>query len=268
MGCIPIHDDLRQYRWGSLALAALGHATQPVNIVWALLTLLGLNTFSLLLWSVMLLSPTASGGRFALLWPWLTRKLARGPEMGLAVQAWWSVWSQAQATRWILSLGTHLIWLNILLAAALVMLFTLSTRQYDFVWETTVLSPDFFIRTIGWLSVIPHWFGFAVPDSESIRMSGSVVANNHDALRRLWSEWLLGCLTVYGILPRFFLGLLSGLIVAKRRSRISPDLSSPYYEALIKKMSPNALEPEGRNPGEMTREGDRNADHIWTTKIY
>lgn len=251
---------------GSLALAALGQATQPVNIVWALLTLLGLNTFSLLLWSVMLLSPTASGGRFAQLWPWLTRKLARGPEMGLAVQSWWSVWRQAHATRWILSLGTHLIWMNILLAAALVMLFTLSTRQYDFVWETTVLSSDFFVRTIGWLSVIPHWFGFVIPDSESIRMSGSVAANNNEVLRRLWSEWLLGCLTVYGILPRFFLGLLSGLIVAHRRSLINPDLTSPYYEAILKKMSANEIEPEGRKPGDATEGRSSDVGHIWTTK--
>ena len=251
---------------GSLALAALGNTTQPVNLVWALLTLLGFNTFSLLLWGVMLLSPTASGGRFAQLWPWLTRKLARGPEMGLAVQAWWSVWRQAHATRWILSAGTHLIWLNILLAAALVMLFTLSTRQYDFVWETTVLSSDFFVQTIGWLSVIPHWFGFAIPDSESIRMSGSVSANNTETLRHLWSEWLLGCLVVYGILPRVLLGLLSGLIVMHRRSRINPDLSAPYYEAIIKKMSPNELEPEGRKPDDPPEDRNSHVDHIWTTK--
>ena len=34
----------------SMALTALGTGTQPVNIVWALLSLLGLNILSLILW--------------------------------------------------------------------------------------------------------------------------------------------------------------------------------------------------------------------------
>lgn len=251
----------------SLALAALGHALQPVNIVWALLTLLGLNIFSLILWCVMLLSPTASGGRFAQLWPWLTRKLARGPDMGLAVQAWWSVWRQADATRWILSVGTHLIWMTILLSAAVTLLFTLSTRQYDFVWETTVLSSDFFVQSIRWLSIIPHWFGFAVPDSESIRLSGSVSTNNPEALRLLWSGWLLGCLAIYGVLPRAFLALVSFVIVAHRRSRISPDLSSPYYVAVIQRMSHTTLEPEGNKPDFILPEDSKNdTNPVWNTK--
>jgi hypothetical protein len=235
---------------GSLALAALGNSTQPVNIVWALLTLLSLNVFTLLVWCLMLFSPTASGGRLAQLWPWLTRKLARGPDMGLAVQAWWSVWHQAQATRWILSLGTHLIWMIILLAAALTMLFTLSTRQYDFVWETTVLSPDIFVQWIGRLGVIPHWFGFAVPDTESIRSSGSVSSTDTEALRRLWSEWLLGCLLVYGVLPRTLLSIVSALIIVSRRVRIKPDLASPYYVAILNKMPSSELLAHDNAPPE------------------
>jgi hypothetical protein len=82
--------------------------------------------------------------------------------MGLAVQAWWSVWHQAQATRWLLSTGTHLIWMTLSVAATVTLLLALSTKQYDFVWETTVLSSEVFVRGIGYLSVVPQWFGFAV----------------------------------------------------------------------------------------------------------
>jgi hypothetical protein len=220
----------------SSAFATLGNGSQPVNIVWALLSLLGLNFLSLIIWIVTLLSPTASGGRLAQLWPWLTRKIARGPDIGLAVQAWWSVWHHAHATRWLLSAGTHLIWMILLLAATAATLFALSTGQYDFVWETTVLSSEVFVKGVGRLAVIPQWLGFPVPDPELVRASSSVSHSSADVTRRLWSGWLLGCLIIYGVLPRFFLWLLSTFIVLRRRAHIEPDLTSPYYVAVLSRM--------------------------------
>lgn len=220
----------------SSAFATLGNGTQPVNIVWALLSLLGLNLLSLIIWCITLLSPTATGGRLAQLWPWLTRKLARGPDMGLAVQAWWSVWHQARATRWLLSTGTHLIWMTLLLAATGATLFALSTRQYDFVWETTVLSPDVFVNWVGWLAVIPQWFGFTVPDAEIVRTSTLVSQHDAEIARRLWSGWLVGCLVIYGVLPRVVLSLVCSLIVVRRRAHIKPDLLSPYYVAVLSRI--------------------------------
>jgi hypothetical protein len=232
----------------SSAFAALGNGTQPVNIVWALLSLLGLNFLSLIIWCVTLLSPTASGGRLVQLWPWLTRKIARGPDIGLAVQAWWSVWHQVRATRWLLSTGTHLIWMIFLLAASGATLFALSTRQYDFVWETTVLSSEVFVNGVGRLAVIPQWLGFPVPDPELVRASGSVAQNSADVTRRLWSGWLLGCLIIYGVLPRFFLWLMSTYIVMKRRARIKPDLTSPYYVAVLNRMRSTTLQSTDAPP--------------------
>ena len=256
----------------SMALTALGQGAQPVNIVWALVALLGLNVLSLILWCLALLSPTASGGRLAQLWPWLTRKLARGPNMGLAVQAWWSVWHQARATRWLLSTGTHLIWMSITLMAAVTMLLVLSTRQYDFVWETTVLSSEVFVKWIGYLSVLPQWFGFAVPDSETVRASGSLTQHGAEIARRLWSEWLLACLLIYGFLPRLFFALLSGFFIIQRLSRVGPDLSSPYYLSVLSRMPSFERQAEGIRPaGSVITKGLEpqhpeskvwNADHI------
>ncbi len=232
----------------SSAFAALGNGTQPVNIVWALLSLLGLNFLSLIIWCVTILSPTASGGRLAQLWPWLTRKIARGPDIGLAVQAWWSVWHQARATRWLLSAGTHLIWMILLLAASAATLLALSTRQYDFVWETTVLSSEVFVQGVGRLALIPQWLGFPVPDPELVRTSGSVSQNSADVTRRLWSGWLLGCLIIYGVLPRFFLWMASTYIVLNRRAHIELDLTSPYYVAVLNRMRANNLHSSDTPP--------------------
>jgi hypothetical protein len=251
----------------SMALTALGTGTQPVNIVWALISLLGLNILSLILWCLALLSPTASGGRLVQLWPWLTRKLARGPNMGLAVQAWWSVWRQAHATRWLLSTGTHLIWMTLSVAATLTLLLALSTRQYDFVWETTVLSSEVFVRWIGYLSVIPQWLGFAVPDHEMVRASNSVSQQNAELSRRLWSGLLLGCLLIYGVLPRVLLGLLSVLIL-KRHSRLEPDLTSPYYSAVLSRMSSFGVQTDAKQPLEsILKKGlDRNENDPWNSE--
>jgi hypothetical protein len=189
--------------------------------------------------------------------------------MGLAVQAWWSVWHQAQATRWLLSTGTHLIWMTLSVAAAATLLLALSTRQYDFVWETTVLSSEVFVRGIGYLSVVPQWFGFTVPDHEIVRASSSVSQQNPEISRRLWSGWLLGCLLIYGVLPRALLALLCGLIL-KRHSRLEPDLSSPYYSAVLSRMPSFALQEDGKQPLEsILKKGlDRNDNENdpWNTE--
>lgn len=254
----------------SSALAALGNGTQPVNIVWALLSLLGLNVLTLILWLVTLFSPTASGGRLAQLWPWLTRQLARGPDLGLAVQAWWSIWHQAHATRWLLSTGTHLIWLTILLAAAATTLFALSTREYDFVWETTVLSSDIFVQWVGRLAVIPQWFGFSVPNPEVIRASGSVSDTQAELTRQLWSGWLLGCLFIYGVLPRIVLALASGLMIVNRRLQLHPDLTSPYYMAVLSRMPSAERMSDDTVPHasvfKIGADRDTHPNEIWSTE--
>jgi hypothetical protein len=129
----------------------------------------------------------------------------------------------------------------LLLAASAATLFALSTRQYDFVWETTVLSSEVFVKWVGQLAVIPHWLGFPVPDTELVRASGSVPQNSAETARKLWSGWLLGCLIIYGALPRFVLFLMSAFIVFKRRAHIKPDLTSPYYVAVLHRMTSSEL---------------------------
>lgn len=220
----------------TMGFASLGHSAQPVNIVTAFFILLGLNSLSLIVWCVTMLSPHATGGLLVQLWPKLTLFFARGPNMALAIQAWWSLWRQAQATRWLFSASTHLLWVTILTGAAGAMLFALSTRQYDFVWETTVLSSDVFVKWAGWLAVIPQWLGFSVPDEQLIGASSSILQNNAESARRLWSGWLFGCLVTYGILPRVVLTVISALIVFISRARIRPNLSDPYYVSVLNRI--------------------------------
>lgn len=231
-----------------LTSTVLERGNQPVNITWAVVSLLGLNVLSLLLWLVALLLPRASGGILAQLWPWLTRKLARGPDMALALQSVWSVLGQAGTKRWVLSAVTHVFWLTLSTSAAVALYLMLSTRQYDFVWATTVLSPDVFVSWAERLATVPQWLGYAVPDREIVRASSAVSAINAESTRMLWSNWLMGCLVAYGILPRLFLAALSIVIVFIRRNAMRPDLSSPYYISVLNRIPSTESYTDGRTP--------------------
>jgi len=231
----------------SAAWAALGNGLQPVNVVSALFVLLGANLFSLTVWLLSLILGVGSGGWLALGWQWLVRKLATGPEVALAGQAWWSIWQQAGGLRWVLSSVTHACWLVASLTMLVVLSFTLSIRHFSFAWETTLLSADSFIAFTQIFGAVPQWFGFAIPDSETVRASGHLSSNSAQA-QALWASWLMGALLCYGLIPRALLFITSLLMVARAWPRTQPQLKSPYYQALLAKMQSPALSPEGPPP--------------------
>lgn len=231
----------------SAAWSSLGDGRQPVNVVWALASLIGINLISLLAWLVSQVLTVRQGGWIADGWLWLTERLARGPANSLALQAWWSMWQRAGCQRWILSGVTHAIWSIATVSASVVMLLALSARHFTFAWETTLLSADVFVwltQTVGWL---PSTIGFITPDIETIRNSG-LVASAHPDAQRLWSSWLIGCVVMYGLIPRLLFFLLSVLMVSRARQRINPDLSDPYYLQLVQRMEPMAQPPSGTAP--------------------
>lgn len=234
---------------GSAALAALGAGPHRVNVVSALLVLLGVNLLSLALWLLSLIIGVGSGGGLARCWQWLVRKLAAGPELALAGQAWWSIWHQASGLRWVLSGVTHACWLVASLTMLAVLSFTLSTRHFSFAWETTLLSADSFVALTQFLGAVPQWFGWTIPDSETVRASGYLSTNSVQA-QALWASWLMGALACYGVMPRALLLLASLAMVARAWPRTQPQLKSPYYEALLAKMHPTALSPEGLTPAQ------------------
>jgi hypothetical protein len=209
--------------------------------------LLGVNLVSLALWLLSLFIGVGSGGWLAQGWRWLVRKLVTGPEVALAGQAWWSIWQQAGGLRWVLSSVTHACWLLASLTMLVVLSFTLSIRHFSFAWETTLLSADSFIALTQILGAVPQWLGFAIPDSETVRASGHLSRNSAQA-QALWASWLMGALICYGLIPRTVLFIASLLMVARAWPLTQPQLKSPYYQALLAKMEPAALSPEGLPP--------------------
>lgn len=219
------------------AAGALGDGSRPVNVLWAVGALLGVHVFTFLLWlASFLMRPGGSTG-LGRLWLWATRKLARGPDAALIPQALLNLLGRAGALRWLFGAISHVLWLTGLAAALATLLVMLSTASYRFVWATTLLQPDAFVfltRALGWL---PAQLGFAAPAEAVVRAS-----DNHQVLpaaaQAQWSLWLIGVVTVYGVLPRLLAAGLCLLRVQRARRRLRIDATLPGYAALRDRLLP------------------------------
>lgn len=223
----------------SVALGALGDGTRPVNVLWAIGALLGLHLLTFFIWlASFTLRPAAVTG-LGRLWLWITRKFARGPDAALVPQALLNLLARTGALRWLFGAISHLLWLVGLSAALIALLAVLSTASYRFVWATTLLEPDTFVRlthAIGWL---PAQFGFALPDAAMVRISDGAQILPAQAQVQ-WSVWLIGVLVVYGILPRLLAWLLCIAMTFRSQRALKVDLSLPGFAALRDRLQPPA----------------------------
>lgn len=221
-----------------LALTALGDGQRPVNVFWALGSLLGLHLIALLGWLLSLLAGMHAGA-LGRLWLWLSEKLARdaraaqlGPALALLLQ-------RQGLNRWLLGMLVHGLWLVALLSALLLMLALLATRRYGFIWETTLLGSDTFVALTQTLGALPALLGFSVPSAELIRASGESALSS-EAARHAWAAWLIGLLLVFGVLPRLLFGLLSLWCWHRGQSRLQPDLNLSGYSLLRERLQPSS----------------------------
>ncbi len=212
-----------------------------VNFFWLLLSLLGINLLALLLWSlVMVLRPaTAQGSSLAaLVFAGLRRFLPHGAEPH-ALAAWFRVYTTEPLLRWFLGSLVQGIWLAYLSGGVLMVLLQLLSRQFDFVWETTLLGDQAFIGLTSWLASVPAIFGFDSLSPEQV--AGSRLGTNPEMLASVRSQWaalLLASLVCYGLLPRLLLLLLCGWRLRRAEARYRLDLFEPYFITLQQRLHP------------------------------
>ncbi|NYT64387.1 DUF2868 domain-containing protein [Alcaligenaceae bacterium] len=220
------------------ALSALGDGNRSVNVLLALTTMLGINLLAFALWlaSFSLRSPS-NGSWLGELWLWLTQKLARGPDAALAPRALVSVLDRNGSLRWILGGISHTWWATALISVLLTLLGILSTRRYQFNWETTLLSPDSFVYITAALGWLPAKLGFPLPSEAIVRASNGLQSLPESA-HALWSGWLIGCVVVYGLLPRLVGTLLSLWLSKRKLARLSIDSRLPGYAELRDRLEP------------------------------
>jgi hypothetical protein len=222
-----------------LALAALGDGQRPVNVFWALGSLLGLDLLLLLGWALGLLLAGDSAGALGRLWLWLSEKLARDAQAAQLAPALLLVLQRRRLGRWGLGLLVHGLWLLALLAALATLLALLVTRRYGFVWESTLLGGETFIALTEALGALPALLGFNLPDAELIRASGDTALAS-EAARHAWAGWLLGVLLVYGLLPRLFLLLLCLWCWRRGCAALQLDVELPGYGLLRERLQPGS----------------------------
>ncbi len=220
-----------------LAFAALGDGQRPVNVFWALASLLGLHLLTLLGWALGLLAGGEAAGALGRLWLWLSGKLARDARAAHLAPALLVLLGRRRLARWGLGALVHGLWLLGLLTALAMLLGLLATRRYGFVWETTILGSDTFIALTQALGALPALLGFPLPDAELIRASGDAALAS-EAARHAWAGWLVGVLLVYGVLPRALLGLLCLWRWKRGLAHLDLDLDDPGYSLLRERLMP------------------------------
>lgn len=221
-----------------MAVGVLGDGSRAVNVVWALGGLLGVHLFGLLLWLIgMGIGGRDAGGWLGRAWQGLTRRLARGGPAVLLARARTELLRRADLNRWALGAVTHFIWMLVLLGALVGMVVLFMLRSYQFVWETTILSGDTLTAWVAGLGWLPGLLGLEVPDTLMVQASGQGLVAAEEA-RRAWAQWLLGCVLVYGLIPRALLWLGCASWFWRRRAGLKLDLALPGYLALADRLMP------------------------------
>lgn len=222
---------------------SLANAGTQLNIFWVLGVLLGLSWISLLLWVLTLLLHRDQAGLVAPLFSkLLDRFLPERPEP-TATQAASRIWfrqiffSRPGSMRlgWI----THLVWSAYLLGGVVGLLLLFTTRQFNFVWESTLLDGESFVRFTQWLTPPLAVLGLPVPDATQILASSIDSINmNTAATRRTWALFLLGCVLIYGLLPRLLIGIICLAAEWRLRNQEPLDMNQPYYVKLQREFWP------------------------------
>lgn len=215
-------------------------SSRVLNIYGLLLVLLGFNLISLLLWllgCVAKLSGLIRGtvGSLPIGIENLLRRFRQQQARG-AYRAWHESHFAGTVGIWRLSLVSHSIWLSYLTAGLVCLLVLFSIRQYDFIWGSTLLSGDAFVGLTRALGGPLHFIGLATPDTSEVlaSQSGSITERSMGGsdLRRQWAWFLLGVITLYGLLPRLLAACMSWLALSHAQARYRPDFYLPYYVEL------------------------------------
>ena len=223
---------------GAARLVLGAYDAGPVNFFLALASLLGLHTIMLLVWLVfMLFHP---GGAAVGLLGGLVLRLARrialwlnhGPLEVAALRAAGVALANPRLGRWTLSTISHSMWLAYLAGCLGMVLLLLGTRQYDFVWETTILSERAYVAIARVLAAPVELLGFPVPDAAQISGSRWTHPGTLFTGRERWGGLLVGCLVVYGALPRVLALLVSVAGLLRARAAYRLDTSRPGFARL------------------------------------
>jgi hypothetical protein len=227
---------------GSLASLSALSGGGTLNIYWLLLVLVGFNLLSIVLWlaGVTMRSENLISGVLSNISAWGAALLGKAQSpTGKADRAWLECHFSGRVGKWRFSQITQQLWLVYLGAGLGLLLIAMMTRQFDFVWGTTLLSDQAFVQLTAILGQPLQGLGFAAPSAQQVietRMgAGFPLSAEH---RYNWAQFLLGILLVFGILPRLLLWMVSSILLRAARRQFELDEYLPYYIHLRQQLMP------------------------------
>ncbi|TVQ53551.1 MAG: DUF2868 domain-containing protein [Phycisphaerales bacterium] len=247
---------------GTVRTSLIAAGEGRINVFVVIGAILGVQTFLLLLWLLAIIAaavrahrrespgspahddplPLSLGRALLGLSRFILKRLGSSPALHAATNIMLRHASHGALGRWSLSAVSHAIWFSFNVGVLLTLVVLLSTRQYVFTWETTILSEREYVNLTQMIGAIPDALGIAVPDEELIiasqwtgdRTVGPQVAEAATA----WAGFLAGAIVVYGFAPRV---LLLGLSLSLRRTaqnRYRIDLNAPAVQRLKRELMP------------------------------
>lgn len=220
----------------TLAFSALNQ--NPVNLYWALFSLLGVHLITFLIWVCSFFFFSNMGGSILIhCWLWLAKKLSQKKTIQELIPAFVQLFGGK--IRWLIGFVLNLFWTIILSFALVVLVVLFSTQHYSFEWKSTLLNPDAIIQLTHYLGLLPSTFGFSIPQDEIIRYSERAL--NASEVRSAWAIWLLGVFIVYGLAVRFICMIICGInwIVSCRKVKLN--LNLPEYQILANDLQPISI---------------------------
>lgn len=220
--------------------------TREINALLSILIILTPNIVMMLLWFFGFLIQARRPIGIAHFWEWLISHIPGAHKQ--LVGSFLKLHDQGNLTRWWLGCITHRFWTFITLGVLGGLASALAFRGYEFVWESTWLTDETFIIIINTLGIIPSYLGFTVPENpvyilssyaNELKSSGVAEIDNYTNLenRRAWTFWLLGCIFVYGLVPRIFLWSLCSAKYKYSRNKIKLELGNNEYKHFILALS-------------------------------
>ena len=209
---------------------------RTINAGSALVAALGMHLVTLVLWLLGTLLPFSGAGLLGRLslGPLLLQGLARLPlgqraHASALARAAGSLLQRTRLAPWAFGLVSHLVWSAAFVLVLVGLLLAFAFKEYRLTWETTILSAQTFadfVRATGWL---PGLLGFPVPElTVGASPQGPLAL---PASAAAW--WLVGCVAVYGLLPRLLLAALCAVVWQRRKNRLQLDTSDPYFAQLL-----------------------------------
>lgn len=137
---------------------------------------------------------------------------------------------------------SHQFWLASLSGMLVSLILLLLVKNYNFVWESTLLQDSTVVELVKLMSWLPNLVGFPTPTAQDIITAQMNPTTTPQMVAFRWAMLLIGSLIMYGIVPRLVAWLFC--LIKVRSSRQKLDIKQPYYQKIIDFWQRKVIDPD------------------------